>query len=484
MTKLSTSAVGQIIAFCGLPGCAAAIALLLSSVTALSAQTVARIDPAIQKIVKEISQDKIASTMKKLASFETRGNFSDPNRKDRGIAAARQWIYDQFRSYSPKLEVSLDPYQVKKRGTRIVRDVEVVNIVAVLPGATRPEQRVIVSGHYDSLNIVRKANAPPPGAEGGEAADDVIDFEKSVEAPAPGVTDDASGAALVLELARVMSQYRFEKTVVFITFSGEEIGLIGSTLYADKAKKQGDKIEAVLNNDIVGCEASGDGRSEGSLVHVFSEEPADSSSRELARYIRDSAQRYVPGFQAGLVFRQDRFSRGGDQSPFNADGFAAVRFTSAAENLKVQHTVNDTLDIASPAYTANVARINAAAAASLANAPSAPETVREILTGSAKGRKVPNLSRGASKYDAILRWKDTQPTGDLAGYAIVVRSTTAPFWDHEIFVGKVNEYILPGLSIDDVVLGVKAIDQEGHESLVSPYVASPFPRRPIELVGP
>jgi hypothetical protein len=449
----------------------------------LSAQTVARIDPEIQKIVREVSQDNIAATMKKLAAFETRGNFSDATQKNRGIGAARQWIYQQFRSYSPKLEVSFDPYKVKKQGTRILRDVEVVNVVAVLPGTTRPEQRVIVSGHYDSLNIVRKAGAPPSGSEGADAADDVIDFEKSVEAPAPGVTDDASGTALVLELARVMSQYRFEKTVVFIAFSGEEIGLIGSTLYSEKAKKQGDRIEAVLNNDIVGCEASGDGRSEGSLVHVFSEEPADSASRELARYIRDSAQRYVPGFQAGLVFRQDRFSRGGDHTPFNSAGFAAVRFTSAAENLKVQHTVNDTLDIASPAYTANVARINAAAAASLANAPTAPETVREILTGSAKGRKVPNLARGASKYDAILRWKDTNPAEDLAGYAVVVRSTTASYWDHEIFVGKVTEYTLPGLSIDDVVLGVKAIDTQGHESLVAPYVASPYPRKVIEVAG-
>jgi acetylornithine deacetylase/succinyl-diaminopimelate desuccinylase-like protein len=459
------------------------LALLLCGAATLSGQTVARVDPDIQKIVKEISQDNLAATMSKLASFGTRGSFSDPTRKDRGIGAARQWIYDQFRGYSPKLEVSLDPYKVKKQGTRILRDVEVVNVVAVLPGTTRPEQRVIVCGHYDSLSVVRKANAPPPSPTGGDAVDDVIDFDKSVEAPAPGVTDDASGTALVMELARVMSHYQFEKTVVFIAFAGEEIGLVGSTLYSEKARKQGDRIEAVLSNDIVGCEASGDGRSEGSLVHVFSEDPADSASRELARYIRDAAQRYVPGFQAGLVFRADRFSRGGDHTPFNAVGYAAVRFTSPAENLKVEHTANDNMEIASPSYTANVARINAAALASLAHAPSPPETVREIQTGSAKGRKVPNLSRGLSKYDAILRWKDAQPADDLAGYAIVVRSTTAPFWDHEIFAGKVTEYTLPGLSIDDVVLGVKAIDVKGHESLVAPYVATPYPRKPIELAG-
>jgi hypothetical protein len=339
---------------------------------------------------------------------------------------------------------------------------------------------VIVSGHYDSLNIVRKAGAPPPGGEGGDAADDVIDFDKSIEAPAPGVTDDASGAAVVLELARAMSKHKFEKTVVFIAFAGEEIGLIGSSLYADAAKKRGDQIEAVLNNDIVGSEVAGDGRAESRLVHVFSDDPADSPSRELARYVRSAAQRYVPGFQADLVFRADRFSRGGDHTPFNGDGFAGIRFTSAQENLDIQHTANDTFDKASPSYATNVARVNAAALASLALAPAAPQASREITTGSAKGRRVPDLARGKAHYDAVLRWKDPKPAEDLAGYAIVVRSTTEPFWDHEIFVGNVNEFTLPSVSIDEVVLGVKAIDKEGHESLVAPYIATPYPRKPIE----
>ena len=188
----------------------------------------------------------------------------------------------------------------------------------------------------------------------------MIDFESRWKPHAPGVTDDASGTALVMELARVMSQYQFEKTVVFITFAGEEIGLIGSTLYSEKAKKNGDRIEAVLNNDIVGCEASGDGRSEGSMVHVFSEEPADSTSRELARYIRETAQRYVPGFQAEPGVSLGSLQPRRRPHSFNFAGYAAVRFTSAAENLKVQHTINDNMAIASPAYTANVARINVA----------------------------------------------------------------------------------------------------------------------------
>jgi hypothetical protein len=453
---------------------------LLIAASALSAQTVGRPDPAIQKMVGEISRDRIAATMQKLASFDTRGNFSDPGQKDRGIGAARRWIFDQFKSYSPSLDVSFDPYKVKKQGTRILRDVEVVNVVAVLPGTTQPEKRIIVGAHYDSLNIVRKPDAPEVSPDGGEpAADDVIDFEKSVEAPAPGVTDNAAGTALVLELARVMSQYKFEKTIVFITFAGEEIGLVGSSLYALKAKDHKDQIEAVLNNDVVGVAIAGDGHAENGLVHVFSEEPADSASRELARYIRETAQRYVPSFKAEPVFRQDRFSRGGDHSPFNANGFAAVRFTSAAENLGIQHTANDTFDKSSPEYTTFVAKVNGAALASLAMAPSPPETTREVLTGAAKGRRTPTVARGKSHYDAVLRWKDA-PGANLAGYAIVIRSSTAPFWEQQTFVGKVTEYTLPGLSIDDIIFGVKAIDNEGHESPVAPWVAAPYLLRKIE----
>jgi hypothetical protein len=448
----------------------------------LHAQTTGRPDPVIQKMLSEVSRDRVAATMQKLGSFETRGNFSDPNQTGRGIGAARRWIFEQFESYSPRLYVSFDAYKVKKQGTRILRDVEVVNVVAILPGTAQSGKRVIVGGHYDSLNLVRKPNAREITTDGFDSpADDVIDFEKSVEAPAPGVTDNASGVALVLELARVMSQYRFEKTVVFIAFGGEEIGLVGSSLYAAKAKERQDQIEAVLNNDIVGVSVAGDGRAESGVVHVFSEEPADSPSRELARYIRETAQRYVPSFKAEPVFRQDRFARGGDHTPFNANGYAAVRFTSAAENLGIQHTANDTFDRSSPEYATLVARVNCAALASLALAPLAPETTREIQTGTQKGRRVPNISRGKSRYDAALRWKEA-PCDNLAGYAIVLRPSTAPWWQQQIFVGKVNEYTLPGLGIDDMIFGVKAVDNEGHESLVVPWVARPYDLRKIETV--
>jgi hypothetical protein len=187
----------------------------------------------------------------------------------------------------------------------------------------------------------------------------------------------------------------------------------------------------------------------------------------------------VPAFKADPIFRQDRFARGGDHSPFNASGFAAVRFTSAAENLGIQHTANDTFDKSSPEYATMVARVNGATLASLAMAPPAPETTREIQTGSAKGRKTPTVSRGQSHYDAVLRWKDA-PVDDLAGYAIVIRPSTAPFWEQQIYVGKVTEYTMRGLSIDDIIFGVKAIDNEGHESLVAPWVAAPYALRQFE----
>jgi hypothetical protein len=449
--------------------------ILLCASAALSAQ-IAKIDPKIAKIVSEISSDRIGANLQKLASFETRGNYTDPAQQNRGIGAARRWIYDEFRSYSPKLEVSMDPFKVKAKG-RIFRDVEVVNVVAVLPGTTQPEKRIIISGHYDSVNAIRRANPDPEASSGA----DVIDNEKSVDAPAPGVTDDASGTAVVMEAARVLSQYQFEKTIVFVTFAAEEIGLVGSTLYANRAVERGEQIEAVLNNDIVGSETTNMGRTENSYVHVFSDEPMDSGPRSVARYARETAERYVPGFRAEPIFRADRFSRGGDHTPFALDGFSAVRFTTPAENLPAQHTANDTFDKASPIYTAQVARVNAAVAANLASAPVAPVVTRIATTGANKGRTLPTLERGKNSQDAVLKWTDPKPAADLAGYAVVMRSTTQPFWDHEIFVGKVLEYTLPGVNIDSIVLGVKAIDNDGHESLVSAYVGTPTVKNVIDL---
>jgi len=326
---------------------------LLLAAAGLWAQT-APPDPTVQKIVAEISPDHIAATVKTLAGFETRGNFSDPNQKTRGIGAARRWIFGQFHGYSQRLEVS---YDIGKKGAT-----DVASIIAVLPGTAQPGKRIVVSAHYDSINL---------RATGDKAA----------EAPAPGADDDASGMAVVLELARVMSQYRFRKTIVFIAFGGEEIGLVGSSRYAARAKAGGEQIEAVFNNDIVGAnlvgithddiygtdDATGDSDGDtGNRLRVYSPDPSTSPSRRLAGQIQDAAQRYVPLMKIDLISRADRYDRAGDQTPFQKNGFAAVRLTSASEHSRVQHTADDTPDGVSPSFTANVARVNGAAIAGLA----------------------------------------------------------------------------------------------------------------------
>jgi hypothetical protein len=421
------------------------------------------LNPTVQKIVAEISADRIAATMKKLESFGTRDSNSSANDPTHGIGAARMWIYDEFRGYSPRLRVRFDTYPVKKSG-RLVNDTDIVNVVAELPGKRSPEVQLLVGGHYDSMAFVLKA-----GATRGEETSTSVDWDATAKAPlAPGVSDNASGTAAVMEMARVMSQYEFDKTLVFVAFAAEEQGLIGSTLHAQKAKKDNVDIEAMLNNDIIGSDAGQNGLLVSDTVHVFSDEPMDSGSRALARYIRDVGERYVPQMRVNLVFRRDRFGRGGDHTPFHTEGFAAVRFTSPAEHLLNQHSPADTFVNASPGYTSRVARVNAATLACLAQAPRPPEVSR--------------ISRGTNRTDTILRWKTEGAEADVAGYALVLRSTLAPFWEKEIYVGKTGEFTLQDTSIDDVVAGVKAIDQDGFESLVTSWVPPPFPTRKIELV--
>ena len=249
------------------------------------------VNPQVSKVVSEVSEERITAILKKLEGFGTRNIFSSQDDPVRGVGAARKWIYEQFRSYSPRLEVSYDQYRLKKdesRGSRIANDVDLYNVVAVLPGTVNKEQRIIISGHYDSVAIIRPAGSAAPGP-GGPPAGPPPPRDPNLDAP--GVTDDGSGTACVMELARVLSQHEFEKTLVFVAFAGEEQGLLGSTLYAEKAHKENQKIEAVLNNDIIGSDTSGNGRSENSRVNVYSEDPLDSSSRPLARYIREMGQR-------------------------------------------------------------------------------------------------------------------------------------------------------------------------------------------------
>jgi hypothetical protein len=444
-------------------------------------QSSQRLDPLIQKIVSEISGERIASIMRKLESFETRNTLSDPSQTNRGIGVARQWIFDEFKSYSPRLEVSFDIYNISKTN-RIWKDIELRNVVAMLPGKMKQASNrwIIVSGHYDSLNL-----RIPADIRGQN--------EKAAELFAPGVSDDASGTACAMECARVFSQHEFDATLVFVAFAGEEQGLVGAHAMAKRLKGQKQEIEAVLNNDIIGNEVSGNGSSDNHRVLLFSEEPNDSPSRQLVRFVRSIGARYYPELTVDMIFRQDRFGRGGDHEAFNQEGYSGVRFTTASENFTNQHSPTDTFTNASPGYAAKVTRINAAAAAALALAPRPPIT-RASTTSAAAGANVvagvtntvggatnavargnrnrPGLSRGAG-YDAVLRWQQPETEPDLAGFVVVVRSTTAPDWEREIWAGNVREFTLKNTPIDQLVFGVKAVDRDGHESPVSAYVNQP-----------
>jgi Zn-dependent M28 family amino/carboxypeptidase len=433
-------------------------------------------NPQVQAIVSQVSADRIADIQKNLESFGTRNIFSATDDPSHGVGAAREWIAAQFRSYSPKLEVSFDKHRLAKQNTRMPGPVEIWNILAVLPGTGEPEREVIVSGHYDTINLIFKQ------AANGQRE---MDADAIPKAPAPGVTDDGSGTAAVMELARVMSHYQFRKTIVFVAFAAEEYGLFGSGSYAEAAAAKHELIEAVFNNDIIGSDITGVGQTSNRYVNVYSEDPNDSSSRQLARYLRQMNGRYQPGFDVNLVFRHDRFGRGGDHSPFNAAGYAAVRITTPMENFSNQHTATDTFANTAPQYTALVAKANAAGIASLALAPKAPDL---RPSPAAEGRAFASpLHRGPGPqgepdkgYSAEMVWHNDQPETDLLGYAVVLRKTTSPEWEREIFVGNVTKYILENVNIDEVVLGVKAIDQDGNESPVSAFVTPPYKQAKIK----
>jgi hypothetical protein len=464
------------------------VCLLALSLAPCAHAQMKSVNPTVQKIVDSVSQERITAILKKLESFQTRGLFSEQDNPTRGIGAARRWIFDQFKSYSPRLQVSFDSYRVKKGKGRLIQDVDLHNVVAILPGKLNPERQFILSGHYDSIALLRRnpdGSAAVPTTDGqtggtGEGAAAPPTFDLSMLAPVePGVTDDGSGTAAVMELARIMSQYEFEKTIVFVAFAGEEMGLVGSSLFARRVRKENQIIDGVLNNDIIGSDVSGNGRFDNSTISVYSEDPDDSTSRQLARYVKNIAERYLPSLNIDLVFRADRLGRGGDHTPFNQEGYPAVRVTTPNENYANQHTVTDTFANTSVPYAARVIQINAAALASLALAPKAPVTSEMITSGARKGQLTPMISRGKTRYDAALRWKNENPEPDLLGYAVVMRKSTAPYWEKEIFVGKVTEYTLKDVSIDDVIFGVKAIDRDGNESLVAPYV--PGPRQKLEI---
>jgi hypothetical protein len=435
-----------------LPAAVLATALVASlPPESLPGQTPGDVDPRVSHLLETISEERLAGTLRQLAAFQTRHTLST-EAPGRGIAAARQWMLEELQRASPRLQASFDTYSLPKQGERVTRDVELRNVMAVLPG--RRPRRFYVSGHYDTV-------ARQPGG--------AFDWMKP-DNLAPGVNDDGSGTALTMELARVFAQsgLEFEATLVFIAFAGEEQGLVGAKLHAQKAAAEKWAIEGVLNNDIVGGVQGGDGTVDSASVRVFSEGPEDSRSRQLARAVRRHAARYVPGHALRLVARHDRFGRGGDHTAFNQNGFPGVRFTESKENYSRQHTADDTFEGVSPAYLTRNARVNAAALAVLALAPSAPVVADE------RGR--PLLDRQPSGYDARLRW---QPSPGATAYRVFWRDTWAADWQHETTVGGVTELVMPGLSIDDHVFGVAALGPGGHESVVAAYVNPPRPEERI-----
>jgi hypothetical protein len=392
--------------------------------------------------------------LRTLVSFGTRNTLSQTASATRGVGAARQWILDEMKRSSPKLQVSFDTHQIPKGG-RITRDVELRNVIAILPG--RSARRIYVSGHYDTVNLGAQGQAGLNTAGGafGNPADN---------ADAPGADDDGSGTVLVMELARAFAEsgISFDATLVFTTVAGEEQGLIGAREEARGAKGANIPVQAVFNNDIVGGSTGGNGIVDGATIRLYSEGPEDSPSRSLAVFTQRVAARYVPSHRVRLMARRDRFGRGGDHTAWNLEGFAAVGFRESRENYSKQHNANDTLDGVSVAYLGQNARVNAAAMAVLALAPPPPVVYND--------RGVPTLDRRPSGYDAHLQW---QASAGAAGYRIFWREAWAPDWQHELYVGKVTEYVMPHANIDDWVFGVAAVDADGHESTVNAYVAAP-----------
>ncbi|HKQ50266.1 MAG TPA: M20/M25/M40 family metallo-hydrolase [Phycisphaerae bacterium] len=427
-------------------------------------------DPMIHKIVSDISEENIRQSVEKLASFGTRHTLSDVTSAARGIGAARYWIKAEFDRYAAdsggRLVVETQSFIAPPDGKRVNRDVEIVNIVATLPGkdSDSRDRIYLVSGHYDSI------------------CSDVMDSASD----APGANDDASGVAAVLELARVMSKHEFDATLVFAAVAGEEQRLIGSDYMAKEFRKRDVNIAGMFTNDIIGNTVGGNGVLDRTHVRVFSEgvpitesteeqkkermdtgNENDSPARQLARYIDTIAGEYVPGLDVVMIYRRDRFLRGGDHKSFSEQGYPAVRFTEMNEDYRRQHQnvrveggvqYGDLPQFVDYGYVAQVARVNAAALVSLALAPAPPANLR-VLT-----EKLENTTR--------LEW-DVGKEHDLEGYEVVWRETTAPQWQHTMDVGPSTGCTHP-LSKDNYIFGVRSVDKTGLRSVV----AYPRPWKP------
>jgi hypothetical protein len=432
----------------------------------------APLNPQVQKIVREVSASNIEAIIRKLAGFGTRHSLSETESDTRGIGAARRWIKAEMERYSQasggRLRVEFYEF-TQQPVARVPRPTQIVNVVATLPGR-QPESRdriYVVSGHYDSCVCTQ----------------DMLDSTSD----APGANDDASGTAAVMEMARVMSKYEFDATLVFMAVAAEEQGLLGSTHWAEQAKEKKLDIAGMITNDIIGSSRAEDGRIDNRQVRLFAEGvPAaradspetrallqtggenDSPTRQLARYIKEVAEKYVRPMKVTVIYRRDRYLRGGDHLPFLDRGWPAVRMTEPSEDFKHQHQrvrkengvqYGDLVEFVDFNYVAQVTRVNASALASLALAPAAPSNVE--------------METIRLENDTTLRWEANKEP-DVAGYEIVWRETTAPFWQHKVFAGNVTRYTVKGVSKDNFLFGVRAVDKDGNAS-VAVY---PRPYRP------
>lgn len=416
--------------------------------------------PLIQAIVDDVRADELRATIAKLVGFGTRHTLSDTKSSTRGIGAARRWVKSRFGEINRHCNgcLQIETPEQSVTGERIPQPTAIVDVLAIQRGTDDPDRVIVISGHIDSR--VR----------------DVMDAKSD----APGADDDGSGTATVLEAARVLSKHKFHATLVYAVNSGEEQGLYGGKLLAQYTHDHHWSVEAALNNDIVGNTLGTNGVKDAAHVRVFSEgtrstetpEQAtrrrynggevDSPSRNLARFVNGLADSYLKDFSVRMVYRTDRYSRGGDQVPMLAMGYPAVRFTEAIENYTREHedvrTENgvhygDVLDAVDFAYLAQVARLNAISMAALAMAPAPPAQVK---------------TEGAVSMDTTVSW--TAVPG-VAGYRVWWRDTTAPNWSDSRFVTDATSLQLKDVNIDDWFFGVSSVSTDGYES-------------PVEFPGP
>lgn len=417
-------------------------------------------DTRIYDIINKVSAERIKNDITKLTEFGTRNTFSDTVSNKRGIGAARRWIKSEFESISKDCKNCLEVFYQKdfvttNDGERVPKDTWIVNVVAIQKGTKYPNRYIIMSGDIDSRNS------------------DTMDYTND----APGANDNASGMAGTMEAARVLSKYQFENSIIYVGLSGEEQGLFGGKGLANYAQKKGWEIIGVLNNDMIGNIEGVDGVIDNRTFRVFSEPtPAnetekernlrrfyggevDGNSRQLARYIEKTTKTYMPEMNPMMIYRLDRFGRGGHHRPFNDLGFAGVRIMEAHENYNRQHqnirTENgikygDVLEGVNFEYAKKLTTVNAINLASLAWAPPAPKNVQ---------------IGGIVQANVKLKW-DKIEDDNIFGYKIYWRLTTSSQWEFSRFVGKTDNFELEGIVIDNYYFGVATVGKNGNESLV------------------